>query len=378
MKQMVVLSSVPWYPQPTRIQQILSRLPHYRILYCEPPPIGKPPTKGKGASEPGDTALRVGDFITLMPMPPISPHAAVSKGAARRAGKKLGKAVARAMRENGIDDNAIVWCCAPGAADILPHFPHGSVIYDAGCHEALSGGTESPAFLKDLEEELILSADLILAPSEDSRITLAQSGRPVRLLPGGAHFTLFHSVCEEDLPFPDELFAVQNPIIGYVGGIDAGTDLTYIEAAARMHPEWSFVLVGMVSDDAELEPVEKLSNVHMLGFRPHKLLPRYIARFDVCVSLSRYKEGSASPLKLYEYLATGKPIVSTPHPRQVMDYMDVVYIAGTHNEFSECCRKAITEHDAWRTRQRIAYGKAASWDARVAELERIMAEQGIL
>lgn len=372
---MVVLSAVPWYPQPARIQQIVSRLPQTRVLYFDPPPQERPKKKKAGGAEgeQSDAILQAGEFITILPLPAVPPGE--TRRAFRRQGRKLARFIRRAMAKYEFQEDSVIWCCAPAAADILPHIPHGPVIYDASYDNMLRDA--GSGLLKALERELCARADLILVPAEEKKAALDAASRPVRLLPGGANFNLFSTAGKEDLPFPDELFAVKNPIIGYIGGIDAGTDLTYIEAAARLHPEWSFVLVGPVSETADAKPVENLPNVHMLGFRPHKLLPRYLSRFDVCVNPARYREDSASPLKLYEYLATGKPIVSTPHPRQVLDYTEVIYIAGTHNEFTDCCAKAILERDAWRKRQRVAYGKAASWDARVQELLRILTEAGI-
>jgi hypothetical protein len=91
----------------------------------------------------------------------------------------------------------------------------------------------------------------------------------------------------------------------------------------------------------------------------------YLAYFDVCLNI--FKSGDlakdVSPLKFYEYLATGKPIVSTPQPEQVLEYSDVVYIASTPEEFVEKCAVAIKEKSNWHTSRRRELGKASSWDS---------------
>jgi glycosyltransferase involved in cell wall biosynthesis len=210
---------------------------------------------------------------------------------------------------------------------------------------------------------------ILVSPSAHAE-RLQALGKPVRPLPEGADFGLFYGVAERNLPFPDDLFTVKNPIIGHIGPVGPGDNLAIVEAAAEARPEWAFVFVGPVLADAGAW--NKLPNIHLLGEKPHSHLPAYISRFDVCINIAKHAD--ASPVKLYEYLASGKPIVSTPHPAQVLDYTEAVYLAGTAEEFAACCKKAIGERDAWKVRRRVEYGRAAGWDARAAEMERFIKE----
>ena len=84
-----------------------------------------------------------------------------------------------------------------------------------------------------------------------------------------------------------------------------------------------------------------------------------------------------SPLKFYEYLATGKPIVSTREPLQVLDYADVVYIAENQDDFVVKCREALQEGDPAKVEKRMEYGKACSWDERVSQMEQTLMSRGI-
>jgi glycosyltransferase involved in cell wall biosynthesis len=216
----------------------------------------------------------------------------------------------------------------------------------------------------------VASASLILVSPASGADLLHPLGKPVRPLPEGVEFDAFCGSPERYMPFPDDLFTIKNPIIGVSGVIDGESNLGYIEAAASAHPEWSFIHVGQAL--ADLSGWKEYPNIHLLGEKPRKRLPYYISRFDVCVNLAKSEE--ASPLNLYQYLASGKPVVSTPHPSQVLDYTEAVYLAGTPEEFINCCKKAIAERDAWKTRRRIEYGRAASWDACAAELETLLLE----
>ncbi|MCL2004399.1 MAG: glycosyltransferase [Oscillospiraceae bacterium] len=234
---------------------------------------------------------------------------------------------------------------------------------------ALKGLFKKTRFKRRLKNA-VSRADLILVSPAAHAAQMQTLGKPVLPLPEGVDFEAFHSVMERNLPFPSDLFTVKNPIIGQTGPIDADANLPYIETAARAHPEWAFVFVGPVR--AELSSWEGLPNIHLLGEKPRNHLPAYISRFDVCVNTAKSED--SSPVRLYEYLAAGKPIVSTPHPAQVLDYTEAVYLAGTPEEFIACCKKAIGERDAWKARRRVEYGRAASWDARAAELERVLKE----
>ena len=108
-------------------------------------------------------------------------------------------------------------------------------------------------------------------------------------------------------------------------------------------------------------------------------MPSYIQNFDVCLNV--FRDGNlsrdVSPLKFYEYLATGKPVVSTPQPEQVLDYADSVYIARGEDEFIKKCEEAMSEPDETKTNLRIEYARNCSWDARVREMEKILAGNGV-
>ena len=85
-----------------------------------------------------------------------------------------------------------------------------------------------------------------------------------------------------------------------------------------------------------------------------------------------------SPLKFYEYLATGKPVVSTREPLQVEDFADVVYIAHDADEFIAMCDAAATENDPEKVAKRLAYGAQCSWSERVRQIEAVLYGKGVL
>ena len=114
--------------------------------------------------------------------------------------------------------------------------------------------------------------------------------------------------------------------------------------------------------------------------RPNEALPSYLAHFDACLNLFDASPLSrdVSPLKFYEYLATGKPVVSTREPLQVEDFADVVYIAHDADEFLALCDKAAAEHDPDKVVRRLAYGAQCSWAERVHQIEQVLYAGGVL
>jgi hypothetical protein len=224
-------------------------------------------------------------------------------------------------------------------------------------------------FFRRAVKERDKSCLILHFPASDPGVK-SVGGTPIRSLPYGVDFEAFNSAAERNLPFPDDLFNIKNPIIGHLGVIDGNANLQTIEKAAEAHPEWSFVFAGVIYTD--VSALRKIPNVHLLGEKPRLHLPAYVSRFDVCINIA--KNDSASPENLYQYLSTGKPVVSAPHPAQALDYADAIYLAGTPEEFIALCKRAIGERDAWRVRRRVEYGRAASWDARAAELERVIKE----
>ena len=116
------------------------------------------------------------------------------------------------------------------------------------------------------------------------------------------------------------------------------------------------------------------------GLVPQPELPAYLAQMDVCLNVFRAGALSkdVSPLKFYEYLATGKPVVSTREPLQVEDFRDVVYIAHDADEFLALCDEAAREDAPEKVEKRLAYGEQCSWTERVRQMEDVLYKKGVL
>jgi glycosyltransferase involved in cell wall biosynthesis len=156
-------------------------------------------------------------------------------------------------------------------------------------------------------------------------------------------------------------------------------DTPLFEYVAKSRPDWSLVLIGP-EGDVDLAGLKALKNVRFLGAKPNGELPAYLSSFDVALNAFVKSDltKDVSPLKFYEYLATGKPVVSTGEPRQVLSYKDCIYIGESKEEYLAACEKALAETGEEKKRLRIEGARAASWDGRVAQIVAACAKWHIL
>jgi GT2 family glycosyltransferase/glycosyltransferase involved in cell wall biosynthesis len=224
------------------------------------------------------------------------------------------------------------------------------------------------AFALAEERRLASEADLTVTTSAALQKQLEEdSGRAVLRIRNAADFEFF-----QNAPNAALLGSTRRPLIGYYGAIAEWVDLQLIAELARMRPQYSFVLIGEVHE-VDVAVLRRLSNVHFLGEQNYRMIPSYLASFDVCLLpfvLSKLTR-AVDPVKIYEYLSQGKPIVSTPLP-EVCDYADLVYLAKGATEFAAQIDKALQEDNPERRESRISFAKANNWSERVACLDKAM------
>lgn len=378
MRQIVCLSTTNWHGIPTRKQQVMARIKDAEILYFDPPITMIAPLKDKAASERMSMYKRGPDKpnenVTVYALPPVLPLYNKNRPINRINQRRLATFIRGKMREHGFE-NPLLWVYHPSSADIVDHIPSSGLVYDCVDRHSAYPGLITPAVVDKMEADLARKCDVVFATAQGLYETLSAYNTNTHLIPNGANYDLFSRVDDPELPIPDDLFTIQKPILGFIGALQDCIDYKLVADTAVRRPEWSFVFVGPKLSGVDISLIENLPNVHILGLRPYKEIVSYIACFDVCLNLFRTGDlaKDVSPLKFYEYLATGKPIVSTPQPDQVMDFADVIYIASNSEEFESKCASAITEKSNWHVARRKELGKASSWDARVADMMRIVA-----
>lgn len=193
-------------------------------------------------------------------------------------------------------------------------------------------------------------------------------------IPNGVDFTAFAS----PRSIPADLASIPRPRIGYVGILKKTLDLPLLCELARRHPTWSFVLVGLnhLTADAEAA-LREHSNLHLLGMRSHAEVPAYVQHMDVC-TLPYVLDGYTKyiyPLKLHEYLATGRPVVASPI-RALQEYNGVITLARTAEDWSAALTAALCPVDPREQERRIRVARAHDWDLLVGQIAGLI--QGIV
>jgi glycosyltransferase involved in cell wall biosynthesis len=168
-----------------------------------------------------------------------------------------------------------------------------------------------------------------------------------------------------------DIVRLPRPVVGFVGGLSSWVDVPLLADLARSRPDWSLALVGPGGTD--LAPLRGLPNVHLLGPRPYRDLPAYLAGMDVGLIPFVQDEvtRNADPIKVYEYLAAGLPVVATDLPA-LRRLGDLVRLADSPARFQGQVEAALAEGREARRAERQAEAARHTWHSRFTEFERLL------
>lgn len=381
MKQIVCLSTSPWYPIPTRKQQVMSRLNNAQVLYFDPSVSYLAPFKDANAREKlhayKNSAVKPKENIWVYSLPPVFPFFNRFRFINRINQKRMARYVNKKMKDHGFI-NPIVWVYSPVTCDAVEHISHRALVYDCVDRHSAYGGQMNPKLVDAMEMELARKSDMVFATAASLCKRLQEVNAAAAFIPNGANYERFATAAQPQ-PVPEDMIGLEGPILGFVGALQACISYNLIVAAAKARPNWNFVLIGGKKPGVDLAELEALPNVYFLGLKPNEQLPQYMAQFDVCLNLFASSDLSkdVSPLKFYEYLATGKPIVSTPQPDQILQFSPIIHIADNEETFIHACEAALEDTGEERRNCRMHAGKESSWDARVAQMSKILEKMGI-
>lgn len=247
-----------------------------------------------------------------------------------------------------------------------------NIIYD--CMDDHAGFSTNHADVIHQEDLLIQKANVVLTSSQvlHQRVReLNPSSILVRNAADVSHFAGWAGSA------PAELSSITGPVIGYYGAISDWFDIGLIETMARNRPEWTFALIGHTFG-CNTSGVEQLPNVLLLGEKPYEELPGYLHRFDCAIIpfVQNNLTQATNPVKLYEYLAAGKPVVSTPLPELTEIAADMVEIADSPAAFEAAVERALSieaaQPEAARIRRKFAM--CNTWGHRYEMLHRAIVQ----
>ncbi|MGI9149137.1 MAG: glycosyltransferase [Chloroflexota bacterium] len=305
---------------------------------------------------------------------PVPYHAATwftSRRAANRVGQRmLAPAIRRDLEHLGFlgrGRRPILIAGLPHAVDALPFVPHQALIYH--CADDYAHVRGFPSTLPELEVDLCQQADLVIATSETLTQTRRRFNANTHWIPNGAATDHFSGPAE---PAP-ELSSVPRPRIGFIGGLSEWVDLQLLGHLATARRDWSFLLIGPVGTD--VAAVQHLPNVRLLGQRPYATLPRYLAAMDV--ALIPFKQDPvtyhADPIKAYEYLAAGVPVVATDLPA-LRRLAHVVRLADTPEAFVQQIEASLAEGREARRAERQTEATRHRWEDRFLQFDALLAD----
>jgi len=271
----------------------------------------------------------------------------------------------------------ITWYYTPMMLPFSRHIEADVTVFDA--MDELSKFKFAPAKLLDLEQELIDRSDIVFTGGSSLYEAKKDRHHSVHCFPSSVdrtHFMKararqFEPADQEDLP---------RPRLGFYGVIDERFDIDLLDKVAAMRPNWSFVMVGPVVKISE-EDLPKRPNICYLGGKTYDELPAYLSGWDVALMPFAMNESTQfiSPTKTPEYLAGGKPVVSTPIKDVVRHYghLEGVKIASTPEEFVAACEEALelshNPESGWLAEADLMLS-ATSWDTTQARMAGLIAD----
>jgi hypothetical protein len=240
----------------------------------------------------------------------------------------------------------------------------GPLIYD--CHDLLSGFSRIAGEIISAENELYLQADTVVFSAKSlldkAAGEVASLENKARLIRNGVAVSHFRFGA-----------GGRGKVAGYVGSLDEWFDVEAVACAARRLPEVKFVFLGRIEDRRVMD-LAKLPNVRLYGEIPYDRLPQYMSEFDVGLIpfLVSPLTLATNPIKLYEYFSCGLPVVSARLP-EVELYQDLVYLAGSPEDFALQVERALAERDPRLRQARRRAAEQESWTERASSLARVIA-----
>jgi len=273
----------------------------------------------------------------------------------------------------------IFWTFSCQFAELLGQFRWREILVYDRVDQVSSLNPKENKAIKDNDQRLLKAADYVFTNSPYALTYIKKYNKSSFLTPWGYTPELFE---RRKAKIPIEIKKIKKPRIGFVGGIDYRLDFKILFPLAKRRKDWNFIFIGgafcgkdsqlkIINFKKNLARLKSLPNTYFLGKKPKKLIPDFISGLDVCFipcDVSQEFVKGSNPMKLYEYLAMGKPVVSTPIPA-IEIYSPIVKIGRNAQEFEEKIKECLRMKDnkeEIKKRQKIA--RENSWEKKVKKM----------
>ena len=360
---LVCFSHLRWDFVYQRPQHLLTRCAgERRVFFVEEPIFGN-------GSMRLDVQERPGGVRVVVPHLPEGLHSEIATSAVMK------EMIGRLFSEKGIRDY-IFWYYTPMALSFTKPFLPIATIYD--CMDELSAFKGADPRLAEFERELFKRVDLVFTGGQTLFEAKRSQHHSVHAFPSSIEVTHFAQgrVFKTD---PEDQRNIPHPRLGFFGVIDERFDIELLKAVATERPDWHFVMIGPV---VKINPdsLPQNSNIQYLGPKNYEELPNYLAGWDVALLLFARNESTRfiSPTKTPEYLAAGKPVISTSIRDVVRPYgeLNLVSIADTPNDFIEAAQGMLaTDGTNKDWLQRVdGFLAEISWDKTWAQMSTLIGQ----
>ena len=295
--------------------------------------------------------------------------------------KKMGERIKKVLLElEWSDCKKLSWINYPYQISQLGVLDESLMIYE--CYDeyrSFSQDKKKNQWMSDLEDKLLKKVDIVFTtsgPLYESRKKLHSN---VFLTPNGVEFNLFNKV-KSNVEVLNDMAHIPYPIIGYIGRVRNWLDFELLKYISEKQPNWSIVFIGPCSTD-EREVREFISNtksnIFFIGEKKHKYIPRYLNIIDVCILPFKTNDlcNAVNPLKLWEYLAVGKPVVSSKL-NSLEIFSNVIFLEDTKEDFVNRIDNILNNINNGYIRKRLDSGvelaKKHSWKTITKEIADIL------
>ena len=261
----------------------------------------------------------------------------------------------------------LIWNMAPYYSGTGFRLNHSLTVYD--CVDEIVGERgRKTEVIRTLEEEALKESDLIFTTSQYLYKSRKNFNPRTFLVPNGSDFKYFQRLLMEgskDLPDLDNF---PLPRIGYSGTLDDRIDLDLIKFLAESKPSWAFIIIGI--SHVNIENLLDLPNIHFLGFKSPSLLPHYLSKLSLGILPYHITKATRAihPVKAYDYLSVGLPIVSTPLP-ECGYFHEIIKVADSRKEFLSRMEEALRMDNPEAHRLRMRFSRDNSWDNRMEMIQ---------
>lgn len=282
-------------------------------------------------------------------------------------------ALATAIRQLGFRDH-LLWTMDPFVWPLIGMLGESFSIYHCADNWAGSFPDIMGRWIERAENELLRKVDLVLTSARSLCQAKKHLNPNTYFLHSGVDYESYSRAALQPTIAAPDIDQVRRPIIGFMGVINERIDVDLMCHVAQSHSDWSVVFVGPIRQRyVDVSPLKRLPNVYFVGMKQVHELPLYVNTFSVCLipyKINRFTE-CIFPLKVYEYLAAGKPVVSTNLP-ELRGEEDVVWLAKDERSFVQAVEHALREDSPAEQARRMERAAKNDWSARMDMLYQIL------